>query len=237
MTAYCLLCDQSLQERLTWTTFLFPANKSALCQRCSEKFRLLEGDLCEGCGRPLNELQEDDYEGGRCLDCIRWEENPEWCGVLCQNRSLYPYDDSMKEVMALYKFRGDYKLAEIFRQTWKQAYKRHYKGYDVMVPIPLSAERLYERGFNQSLVLAEMLQRPVYDVLGRHHSEKQSKKTKKARLETGQVFFLNEIADLYGKKVLLVDDIYTTGTTIRYAAKILKEAGADTVSSLTLARG
>jgi competence protein ComFC len=216
---------------------MFPMEKSVLCQRCSVKLHLLEGALCAGCGRELTNLKEDYYEGDRCMDCISWEKNPEWRGVLVQNRSLCLYDDWMREVMVLYKFRGDCQLAEIFRFKWQQAYKRYYAQYDMIVPIPLSAERLYERGFNQSMVLANMLQRPVYDLLARRHHEKQSKKTKKERLETGQFFFLKDKVDLQGKKVLLIDDIYTTGTTIRYAAKALKEKGTASISSLTLARG
>ncbi|MDQ0244762.1 competence protein ComFC [Bacillus fengqiuensis] len=236
MSAHCLLCDQVLNERLTWTILLFPQEKSVLCERCEEKFQWIHGDICEGCGREMEGLEERYREGERCLDCVKWEENMEWKGLLKQNRSLYIYNDWMKEVMALYKFRGDHQLAKVFQRKWQKAYRMYYKSYEIIVPIPLSNERLYERGFNQSVVLAEMLQKPVHDLLARHHHEKQSKKTKKERLETEQVFFLKGDVDLHGKRVLLIDDIYTTGTTLRHAAKVLKEAGAKVVSSLTLAR-
>jgi len=237
MSGHCLLCDQVLNERLTWTTFIFPQEKSVVCETCEEKFQLIQEDICEVCGREMGGLEEQYRDGERCLDCVKWEENPDWKGLLQQNRSLYVYNDWMKEVMALYKFRGDYQLAEVFRRKWQKAYRMNYKQYGIIVPIPLSNERLYERGFNQSAVLAELLQKPVHDLLARHHHEKQSKKTKKERIETGQLFFLKEAADLQGKKVLLIDDIYTTGTTLRQAAKVLKEAGVETVSSLTLVRG
>lgn len=237
MSAHCLLCDQLLNERLTWTTLLFPQEKSALCEKCEEKFQLIQGDICEGCGREMEGLEEQYREGEQCLDCVKWEEQADWKGLLQQNRSLYVYNDWMKEVIALYKFRGDYQLADVFRRKWQKAYRMYYPQYEIIVPIPLSDERLYERGFNQSAVLAEPLQKPVHDLLARHHHEKQSKKTKKERIETGQIFFLKENIDLHGKKALLIDDIYTTGTTLRHAAKILKEAGVKSVSSLTLARG
>lgn len=237
MSGHCLLCDQVLNKRLTWTTLLFPQEKSVLCEKCEEKFQLIQGDICEVCGRMLDKMEGKYREGERCLDCVKWEENEEWKGLLQQNRSLYVYNDWMKEVVASYKFRGDHQLAEIFRRKWQKKYRMYYKPYEVIVPIPLSAERLYERGFNQSAVLAQLLQKPVHDIMARHHHEKQSKKTKQERLKTGQLFFLKEKINLHGKKVLLIDDIYTTGTTLRYAAKALKEAGAEVVSSLTLVRG
>ncbi|WP_078414324.1 ComF family protein [Priestia abyssalis] len=237
MSEHCLICDQVLNESLTWTTLLFPQEKSPLCEKCEEKFQWIQGDICEVCGREMEGVEEQYRQGERCLDCVKWEENSDWGRIFRQNRSLYVYNDWMKEVIALYKFRGDYQLADIFRRKWQKAYRIYYPQYEVIVPIPLSEERLYERGFNQSAVLAGLLQKPVQDLMARHHHEKQSKKTKKERLKKEQVFFLKEDADLHGKKVLLIDDIYTTGTTLHHAAKVLKEAGAEVVSSLTLARG
>ena len=237
MSERCLICDQLLNQGLTWTTLLFPTEKSVLCGRCEEKFQPIQGDICDRCGRELEGLEGKYREGESCLDCIKWEQDVEWKDLLQQNRSLYLYNDWMKEVMALYKFRGDYQLAGIFRRKWQKAYRMYYAQYEVIVPVPLSEERLYERGFNQSAVLAGLLQKPVHDIMARHHHEKQSQKTKKERLETGQLFFLKEDVDIKGKKILLIDDIYTTGTTLRQAAKALKEAGASSVASLTLARG
>ncbi|WP_367379308.1 ComF family protein [Rossellomorea aquimaris] len=108
--------------------------------------------------------------------------------------------------------------------------------FDLVTPIPLSNERLYERGFNQSTALLEEAEVRPSCLLTRIHSEKQSKKTRRERLQQEQVFQLG-VGDVKGKRVLLFDDIYTTGTTLRQAAKLLKEAGAREVSSLTLARG
>ncbi|WP_308167083.1 phosphoribosyltransferase family protein [Bacillus sp. ISL-40] len=68
------------------------------------------------------------------------------------------------------------------------------------------------------------------------HSEKQSKKSRSERIHLSQVFQVNPNVDLAGKKVILIDDIYTTGSTLRHAAKLLKVAGAASIQSLTLAR-
>ncbi|MFC3886524.1 ComF family protein [Bacillus songklensis] len=237
MNEHCLICDQMLKRHLTWTTLLFPSEQPVICERCEGKFQLIEGDICQVCGRPFQELEESYRKGEHCLDCVRWEENEGWSGLLRQNRSLYLYNDWMKEMMALYKFRGDYKLSEVFQRKWVKLYQAHYDSSYLVVPIPLSEERLYERGFNQSVVLANFLAQPVHDLLERHHVEKQSQKTRKERLETDQLFRVKNKAALEGKSVLLIDDIYTTGTTLRHAAKGLSEVGCKSVSSLTLARG
>uniref|UniRef100_UPI0013D4F33D ComF family protein n=1 Tax=Peribacillus alkalitolerans TaxID=1550385 RepID=UPI0013D4F33D len=103
---------------------------------------------------------------------------------------------------------------------------------------PLSEERHYERGFNQAELLAIGLKKHTSNLLKRkNHEEKQSKKSRNDRLQKKEnpFEFVDEI-NAMGKKFVLVDDVYTTGSTIRYAAMVLLEAGAREVSSITLAR-
>jgi len=110
--------------------------------------------------------------------------------------------------------------------------------YDLLVPIPLSDERLYERGFNQAESLALEAGAEPINLLKRVHSEKQSKKSRNERIRLPQVFQLSETAPPFqNKQILLIDDVYTTGSTLRQAAIILRQAGAKSVQSLTLARG
>lgn len=75
----------------------------------------------------------------------------------------------------------------------------------------------------------------TFDALVRIHGEKQSKKSREERIHLKQVFKVNQ--DVSGKVILLIDDIYTTGSTLHHAAHALMEAGAKSVSSFTLARG
>nr|WP_276532455.1 phosphoribosyltransferase family protein [Cytobacillus horneckiae] len=109
--------------------------------------------------------------------------------------------------------------------------------YDFLVPIPLSPERKYERGFNQSEALINALGRQPLSILTRIHSEKQSKKSRNERISLPQVFQLTDSAAIQDKCLVIIDDIYTTGSTLRHAAKLLKESGAKEVTSLTIARG
>jgi competence protein ComFC len=104
------------------------------------------------------------------------------------------------------------------------------------VPIPLSNERLYERGFNQAEAILVEAGFPPTHLLTRIHSEKQSKKTRSERIHLPQVFQIFDEINLEGKMIVLVDDVYTTGSTLRHAAKLLKRAGAHHIQSITLAR-
>ncbi|UXH43420.1 ComF family protein [Rossellomorea vietnamensis] len=233
MVINCLNCNSEVEEVWSWRG-LFYREPQFLCQECESQLEKIEGVRCWGCSRSLEPLPLSLVKGEICLDCHRWELDPEWKGILHKNDSLYHYNDFLKLYLARYKYRGDHALAKAFSHTIKSFLTKIE--YDLIIPIPLSSERLYERGFNQSTALLEESEVRPSHILTRLHSEKQSKKTRAERLRQVQVFQLAE-CDVKGKSILLFDDIYTTGTTLRQAAKLLKEAGADEVSSLTLARG
>lgn len=120
--------------------------------------------------------------------------------------------------------------------------RRYKKNEDlIIVPVPLSEERLLERCYNQSLLLAQLLGDTAAEALIRKVNEpKQSKKRRHERLELKENPF--QIAEpfrkqLAGRHVLLIDDIYTTGATLRLAAQALQPAGPKSIASLTLAHG
>jgi competence protein ComFC len=170
-----------------------------------------------------------------CLDCQRWEEDQKWKGVLDKNISLYEYDDFLKDIIARFKFRGDYILCRIFARKINEILKT--LDYGAIVPIPLSNERLMERGFNQATALANEAGLQVMDILQRTHTEKQSKKSRQERIQLQQIFTVKKLPAIMNQSIILIDDIYTTGSTLRHAAKELKEAGANSVTALTVARG
>src|SRR5699024_12476772 len=93
----------------------------------------------------------------------------------------------------------------------------------VVIPIPLSAERTIERGFNQADMLAHFVKAPERNILTRLHTEKQSKNGRAGRIFAKNPFKLLERVN---KPVLLIDDIYTTGTTLRHAAQIIFKHGS-----------
>ncbi|MGP1910038.1 ComF family protein [Metabacillus sp. JX24] len=226
----CLICAAELAQTVTWRSVFFLEKEETCCSECFDKFTLIEGPVCPTCGRP----QADEHV---CYDCERWQSDLELGSVLAGSRSVYHYNGWMKDVIARYKYRGDAALVRVFQDSFRQAFLQHFKEAGLIIPVPLSSERLYERGFNQALLLAELLGRPVLSPLTRKHLEKQSKKTREERLQSENVFFIENPSDILSKHILLIDDIYTTGTTIRHAANVLIQNGAKKVSSLTLVRG
>ncbi|AZB44543.1 ComF family protein [Bacillus sp. FJAT-42376] len=227
--SWCILCHSKMLEQVTWGMLLGTDPDPVACGPCSEKLSKIAGPVCTKCGRPME-------SEALCRDCVRWEENGEYKGLFTRNRSIYSYTDSVKEIMNLFKFRGDAELIRLFEQDIREASKKISRKA-ILVPIPLSEERLMERGFNQAELISAKIRRPILHPLIRLTSEKQSKKSRKERLLGVPLFATNPEVDIQGCDIVIVDDIYTTGNTVYQAAKLLKEAGAAEISSLTLIRG
>jgi competence protein ComFC len=232
MLSRCLICHEIIYQEIGWRTILMPSKQPMICSNCENKLEAIEGETCRICSRPFEQLDAEYRHDDVCHDCLRWEEDLGWQGCLDQNISIFRYNDFLKEVMAKYKFRGDYVLSKLFAEYIKV----RLPAADYYVPIPLSAERLYERGFNQAEAIIKECGIQSAKFLTRVHSEKQSKKKRSERIHLPQVFKISESVILEGKSITLIDDVYTTGSTLRHAAKLLKEAGAEHVYSLTVAR-
>lgn len=202
---------------------------------CEKQLVEIQAEGCKMCSRPLEALADQFKVGDCCYDCVRWEEDPNWKGYLLKNQSIYVYNEQLKEMLSQYKFRGDYILAKAFSHKIREQLRTI--DYDLLVPIPLSRKRQYDRGFNQSEALIREAGFEPTMLLQRTHGEKQSKKSRNERIHLQQVFQLKEEVSFLNKKIVLVDDIYTTGSTLRQAAKILKKGVAKEVSAVTLGRG
>lgn len=231
---HCLYCNNVIQSKIGWRALLSHEKIPCLCPICESRLEKIEGRACRICNKPFHLLDEKFHDGDLCHDCFRWEEDQRWGGTLEKSQSLFLYNDFLKELITKYKFRGDYVLAKVFSETIK--IKLTEIAPDLLVPIPLSEERLYERGFNQATALITVAGFSPTEILSRIHSEKQSKKSRTERIHLPQVFNLSPDCNIIGKRIVLVDDIYTTGSTLRHAAKLLKESGAVSIHSLTIAR-
>jgi len=208
----CLLCAEHFIP--VWTPEnLFISQRS--CPDCKMKF--VESGGCADCGKPGRAL---------CADCVRWREK----GEQLVTRTLYLYDAAGKDFMHRFKFGGDPVLVEVFRNELKQVRRK----VDWIVPIPLSAERIADRRYNQSALIARRIRGRKRDLLSRIDLKASSGLTKAER-EGRENPFRPELP-CAGKRILLVDDVYTTGTTLHQAASVLRAAGAVEVCALTLFR-
>ncbi|MFD1067701.1 ComF family protein [Oceanobacillus locisalsi] len=222
---HCLYCYEPLEKSLTWSQWLTVEKPSVLCSSCAGTLEVISGKRCEGCSRS--------WKGKLCLDCQQWRELGD---NIEKNYSVFHYNDALRDMIRQWKFRGDYVLREVFRNELQRAFKKQFADkYPriAVVPIPISENRMQERGFNQSLALADMLECPVNQALGKRSGENQASSNRKVRLKRDNPFFITKPLK---QTALIVDDVYTTGTTVRQAAQQLKLHGCPAVYVLTIAR-
>lgn len=224
----CLYCKLEIANKLNWNNLIVVDEESLICKKCLDQFEHLNTNHCNRCAC-ISDLEI-------CKDCVDWQDLFSGDDPLEKNYSLFKYNKMAKEFLARWKYRGDYVLIKALKKEIDSFIYNNSEIFNekpLIIPIPLSNERLYERAFNQSEAIASYF--GEYEVLlSRIDGEKQSKKTKMDRLNSINPFILNKKVN---RKVILIDDIYTTGMTLRHAATLLKESGSTKVISFTLIRG
>ena len=145
--------------------------------------------------------------------------------------TLFHYNEAMKDFLHRYKFMYDVVLAHVFNREISAHLKRESR---LIIPIPMHPESLKQRTFSHVDEWLKAANIPFAHHLTKQSSEQQSKKTRQERLATVQLFEVKDPAAVKGKNIVLVDDIYTTGTTFGHAKKALLEAGAHTVEGFIL---
>lgn len=200
---------------------------------------------CTFCG----ELLDDGEEGlcGLCQEELPWttEDEPEKvCAPATRCVTPVWYRDVSRVSLIHYKFRGEKNLSGMFGRLMAQCVQERLGlDFDLICWAPLSAERLEERGYDQSELLARelssRLDRPAVPALCKtRHTVKQSSLTDDAARaqNAAGVYKCVDPAAVQGKRVLLVDDIVTTGSTLSNCAQTLLDAGAKEVWAAAFAR-
>nr|WP_240542794.1 phosphoribosyltransferase family protein [Exiguobacterium qingdaonense] len=188
-----------------------------VCSSCETRLTPL-GTGCPRCGQP-NET------GETCPDCIRWLA----LGLDLTVRCLYAYDEAGVEWLHRFKFSGDVVIAS----SVAQALRRLRSSGVTYVPVPLGEARLRERRFNQAEVLARSIGM-TKNYLGKLDVSSQRELGKEERRHRTNPFTVP--TSVKCGKIILVDDVYTTGTTLHQAAFSLRQAGATEVSAICLFR-
>lgn len=145
--------------------------------------------------------------------------------------TLFHYNDAMKDYLHRYKFLHDVVLAHVFNRDIHAHLKKDKR---LIIPIPMHKDSLKVRTFAHVDELLKAANIPFEHHLMKRSNEQQAKKTRKERLATKQLFEVMSQKAILNKQILIVDDIYTTGTTFQHAKKVLLEAGAKSVDGFML---
>lgn len=172
-----------------------------------------------------------------CPECRRTP--PPWDRLHFHGR----YSGPLRELILGYKFNGNFGRTQLLADMAHRAFDAASSPMpDVIIPVPLHRKRLLWRGFNQSTelsrIMAKRFRKPVlHNGLSRtRNTPPQTRLGREERQENIKGAFLGDPAQVGGKAVLLVDDVYTTGATLRECARTLKRAKAAHVDVLVLAR-
>jgi ComF family protein len=217
---------------------------TSCCPDCLKGFMSIASPICECCGMMFKGHADDDHLCGECL------AQPKKFRMA---RAAMVYDHQLMAVIHRFKYAGKTKLARPLGWLILGAYLQHWHAekIDLILPVPLHSKKMRRRGFNQSYLLVnswnsiskalvdELNKIPIKtDVLVRNKATlPQTGLGRQQRLKNIKGAFKVRIPEkVYGKKVLLVDDVYTTGATVNECARMLLKAGAQMVDVLTVAR-
>ncbi|HJU04906.1 MAG TPA: ComF family protein [Nitrospiraceae bacterium] len=207
------------------------------CRSCWSGLQPLPGPTCPRCGRPFSSSETLVYSPDHLCGPCRMRPP-----AYTQAWSAYPYVEPLHDAIRLFKYHKKVVLADALGQLLRDA-PLDLPTVDVIMPVPLYPTRLREREYNQSLLLVDRLNRrlrlPVsYDnLVRRRHTPPQTELSRAVRLKNLRgAFGVLRAGEVRDQRVLLVDDVMTTGATVNECAKALRKAGAREVYVCTLAR-
>lgn len=223
----CISCERPLRTDPT----------PYFCDACWDRITPILGPRCACCDQPFASKAVSMWTPGhRCQSCL--QRPPAYDRAW----TLYPYIPPLQDAICALKYRNVFSLAKPLAALTIRALPGELDA-DVIVPVPLHPSRLRIRGFNQSLLIADRLgrhlRRPVSttDLIRTAATEPQTSLTRSERIRNlRRAFMVRRTEAFGGRNVLLIDDVFTTGTTLNECAKAVRAAGPASVSALTLAR-
>ena len=204
------------------------------CATCRQELVEIHEPCCKKCGKPLDEDWQE-----FCYDCQKKEQEYE------QGRAVWLHKNGVKKAVYDFKYHNRRVYAEFFAKEMVRKYARLLEIWEVeeIIPIPVSRKRRRQRGYNQAALLAKELGRQtnievnLKSLVRIRDTQPQKKLSARERKENLSKAFMWKGKEPPKRRVLLIDDIYTTGATIDSNAIILKRAGAEEVYFLTISIG
>ena len=211
-------------------------NANLLCSECFGKISFITRPYCKKCGNSLKKIL------GKCseLNCI-YDKH-----TYSQVRSVIEYNDFSKKIITSFKFNDNFRLIKLFKSWFKYTLSTvNYNDIKLIVPVPLHKSKLKMRGFNQSSILAKIISKisginyKSNILIKIKNTENQSDLSKRLREKNlNGAFSVNARYNklIEGQKVLLIDDIITTGSTVNECSKTLLSNGAKEIIVISLAK-
>ncbi|MBB4265266.1 ComF family protein [Roseospira visakhapatnamensis] len=225
------------------------AEPGALCGACFAAAAFITAPLCDRCGTPFADALGDPGEtggaiggavGGDAVICRSCRRRPP---AYNRSRAVLVYDDHSRALVLAFKHGDRTDAARPLAAWMARAGAPLLASTDLIVPVPLHRWRLWRRRYNQAALLARALARRSgrpWDPLAlarRRATPSQGGLGRPGRVANVRgAFRVPDPARVAGRRVLLVDDVLTTGATVEECARVLRRAGALTVDVLTLAR-
>ena len=207
-----------------------------LCDRCEAKAVRIVAPFCQKCSEPFEGSITSEFT---CANCAHRTNHFDAAVSAYRGRGI------VREIIHEFKYGRQIHLRHLVARWLHAALDdERLRGsrFDIIVPVPLHATRLRERGFNQASLLAALLSAhtsiPSKPVLERiRYTTTQTALDRSERMENlHNAFRLRKNADVRDVRVLLIDDVLTTGSTLSECARVLKRAGALSVHAATAAR-
>jgi ComF family protein len=210
---------------------------SHFCAGCWSTISLMPAARCARCDHPFPSTIATTYSPHHtCQTCV--ERPPSYTKAW----TLYPYVPPLQNAICLLKYHGKVSLVSSLAALMIDRLPP-LDFVDLIMPVPLHPQRLREREFNQSLLLADHIGRhldiPVSyaNLIRTAHVPAQTTLSRTSRLKNlRRAFTLRHPDAILNKRILLMDDVFTTGTTVNECAKTLRRAGSDDVFVMTLGR-
>ena len=223
-----------------------PADR-AFCLECQGRIQVIRSPLCTRCGRPFASGVGPDHICHQCLQQppgFRYARA--WAAYSTSSNLPQPLRQSILRFKYARNMRAGKALAGLTARHFSLVQEQdtgQAEDYDRVIPVPLHLARLRWRGFNQSLILARAIGRCINTpvdpwLLSRiRPTQPQTKLSREdRRANVREAFQVNTLTLTKEKRLLLVDDVYTSGATVEECARTLYQNGARSVDVFTLAR-
>lgn len=215
--------------------FIPDAGALHICAACRDEIKIVTSPLCRICGIPFIG-PGNDHACGTCLT-----GQP----AFDRARAAVIYEGAMRNLIHAFKYNNKTHLRRPLALLTIERLGDFIQQEqpELMLPVPLHIDRLRKRGFNQAILLGELLSREWGIPMERRTLLRLRRTEPQVTLSAGErrenvknAFGISEKMSLEGKKILLLDDVITTGSTVEECARIVKKAGAARVSVITVAR-